>query len=69
MYHIVNPALALLDAEAAPLRLRHEVRLRNQLGDLFRQHYVPVLENAVVVFVRVVDIVVSHFFFGELLGV
>jgi len=61
VYHIVNPALALLDAEAAPLRLRHEVRLRNQLGDLFRQHNVPVLENTVVIFVRVVDIVVSHF--------
>ena len=39
--HVVHPAVTLLDAEIAPLSLRHQLPLRHQLGYLFGQHHVP----------------------------
>ena len=58
--HIVDPALALLNPKRPPLRLRHEVRPRHHLRQVFRQHHVPVLVLVVEVLVRVVDVLVGH---------
>ncbi len=44
--HVVDPALALLYANAAPLSLRHQMRLGHQLGDLFGQHHVSAKEQS-----------------------
>lgn len=60
MNHVVNPSLALLHAETSPLRLGHQVGLGNEFRDFFGQHDVPVLEIAIKVFVRIVDVVVRH---------
>lgn len=34
--HVVDPAVALLDAEAAPFRLAHQVCLGHQFRDVLR---------------------------------
>lgn len=59
--HVVDPPLALLDAEVPPLGLGHQVGLGHQLGQVLGKHDMPVLELLVVVFVRVEDVLVgSH---------
>ena len=45
MVHVVLPALALLNADAAPLIFRHEVILGNQLANLLRQHNVSATQR------------------------
>lgn len=39
--HVMDPALALLDAQVAPLRFGHQMSLGDQLGDVFGKHDVP----------------------------
>lgn len=41
MDHVVDPALALLHPQVPPLRLRQQVGLGHQLGDVLGQHHVP----------------------------
>jgi len=58
--HVVLPPEALLDAEGAPLHLRQQDVLRDQLGDLLGQDDVPVLVHVVGVLVRVDDLVAQR---------
>lgn len=41
MCHIVHPSLTLLHPDTAPLRLRHQMVLGNQLHHLFWQYHMP----------------------------
>ena len=39
VYHVVDPALGLLDAYRTPLLLGHELVLGNQLGNVLGEHH------------------------------
>ena len=41
MFHVVDPSLALLHTNAAPLCLRHQVSLGHQLCNVLWKHDVP----------------------------
>ena len=43
--HIMDPSLTLLNAEIPPLRFRHQMGFRDQLGYVLGQHDVPVTET------------------------
>ena len=45
MDHVVDPALALLNPEAAPLRLAHQLSLGHHLGQVLGQHDVSTRER------------------------
>ena len=51
---------ALLNSQVAPLRLRHEVSLGDELGQVLGQHHVAVLKLVVSVLVTVVNIFLRH---------
>ena len=53
---IVLPAAALLDPQATPLRVRQSTILGQSFGRLLRQNDVTVLELAVLVLLRVLDL-------------
>eukprot|EP00227_Mantoniella_beaufortii_P009439 CAMPEP_0197592556 /NCGR_PEP_ID=MMETSP1326-20131121/15157_1 /TAXON_ID=1155430 /ORGANISM="Genus nov. species nov., Strain RCC2288" /LENGTH=192 /DNA_ID=CAMNT_0043158265 /DNA_START=183 /DNA_END=757 /DNA_ORIENTATION=- len=53
---VVNPAPRLLHAQTAPLSLGKKAALGEQLGDVRREHDVPVLVDVVVVFLGVLDL-------------
>eukprot|EP00325_Prymnesiales_sp_UTEX-LB-985_P002982 CAMPEP_0174713484 /NCGR_PEP_ID=MMETSP1094-20130205/14137_1 /TAXON_ID=156173 /ORGANISM="Chrysochromulina brevifilum, Strain UTEX LB 985" /LENGTH=163 /DNA_ID=CAMNT_0015912665 /DNA_START=106 /DNA_END=595 /DNA_ORIENTATION=+ len=59
MDHVVHPATALLHADATPLALREHPALGRILGNMLRENDVAVLELAVVVLLRVFDLL-SH---------
>eukprot|EP00211_Chloroparvula_japonica_P012908 CAMPEP_0119119860 /NCGR_PEP_ID=MMETSP1310-20130426/1167_1 /TAXON_ID=464262 /ORGANISM="Genus nov. species nov., Strain RCC2339" /LENGTH=122 /DNA_ID=CAMNT_0007109315 /DNA_START=49 /DNA_END=413 /DNA_ORIENTATION=+ len=52
---VVHPAPGLLHAQRAPLGLRQQPPFRHELGDVLRQHHMPVLVGVVVVLLAVLD--------------
>lgn len=60
MDRVMHPSARLLNANASPLGLAEKATLGKQSCNLCRKHYVPVLEDVVVVFFGVLDLVMGH---------